>query len=235
MNSREFRFFIEAADSRTESEGLGTVQHFIATSFHDAISETCTTGRYFGFTALMLASSKGHLNMVNALLTAGAKTGRKHSNNGNTALHYAVYNKQEDVIAALLKKMSFEEIIIENAAHRNALQEAEGRNYNKIIKLINTRINDLLNSDETLPLSAIIAKEKSLSHQVAEVSQASAASSSSSSSSNDEAKEVPNTNRRQQDAAKRVAFFNRSLQARSAGNSTSSASSAGPAALSRQS
>jgi hypothetical protein len=136
-----FYDFIEAAEYGGK-RGLRVVQRYIATNTVEAISAPYGSGRYCGDTALILASAKGHIDIVNALLAAGAKTG--HSNGtGSTALHFAVFNDQEDVVAALLTKMSLAEIKHKNSGKRTALQEAEGRHYDEVAQLIRARISAL--------------------------------------------------------------------------------------------
>ena len=60
-----------------------------------------TIGCNSGLTALHLASSRGHLDIVRLLLTEGADM-TIGSNSGMTALHYACSNRRLDIIRLLL-------------------------------------------------------------------------------------------------------------------------------------
>ena len=54
-------------------------------------------------TLLMAAAEAGHAGVVNMLLDAGADANKADVNaNGNTALHYAAWNKSSDVISTLI-------------------------------------------------------------------------------------------------------------------------------------
>jgi ankyrin repeat protein len=58
----------------------------------------------FAWSALQMASDKGHLNVVKLLVEKGAEIDYAHPVNKMTALHLAAYSGHDDVVKYLLSK-----------------------------------------------------------------------------------------------------------------------------------
>jgi hypothetical protein len=56
-----------------------------------------------GFTALMHAARKGHLEVIKALLTAQANVDAQHNTRGLTAIMYAAINGHHEIVKVLLE------------------------------------------------------------------------------------------------------------------------------------
>ena len=82
---------------------------------------------------LMVASKKGHENLVRLLLSLGSRPDTKDLN-GNTALHLAISNNHEDIAIYLINSRS--NIDITNNLDQTALKLAEARNLKKVIDLL---------------------------------------------------------------------------------------------------
>jgi ankyrin repeat protein len=82
---------------------------------------------------LMVASKKGHENLVRLLLSLGSRPDTKDLN-GNTALHLAVLNNHEEIALYLINSRS--NIDITNNLDQTALKLAEARNLKKVIDLL---------------------------------------------------------------------------------------------------
>jgi ankyrin repeat protein len=82
---------------------------------------------------LMVASKKGHENLVRLLLSLGSRPDTKDLN-GNTALHLAILNNHEEIALYLINSRS--NIDITNNLDQTALKLAEVRNLKKVIDLL---------------------------------------------------------------------------------------------------
>lgn len=106
-----------------------------------------------GRTALHMAAANGHLDVVQALITAGGNVNAKNVEE-NSPLHYAALNAHIPVIQELISKGANAASL--NRYERTPLDEAIGRNNAAVVDAINTSAvsqsidaTDLNSTDET--------------------------------------------------------------------------------------
>ena len=112
------------------SGDVGAVQKFIEERMNVNITRS-------GVTPLMLAASKGHFAVVQAILQAGANINEK-SEDGWTALHKAAYDQAETAVVALLMESGID-IEAKTRSGKTALQLAEETGHPDIIRIIKKR------------------------------------------------------------------------------------------------
>ncbi len=110
------------------SGDISAVQKFIDEKMNVNISRS-------GDTPLMLAASKGHPAIVQAILQAGANINEK-SDDGWTALHKAAYDQAETAVVDLLMESGIDHEA-KTKSGKTALQLAEEKHHRDIVRVIN--------------------------------------------------------------------------------------------------
>lgn len=94
-----------------------------------------TAGGDFGYSeALLLAVERDDANTASVLLKAGAKADAEQPGSGQTALHFAVYNRNLRMLRLLMRYQT--EMWRQNSQHMNAIEYAASLDYWDCVMLI---------------------------------------------------------------------------------------------------